>query len=82
MKWSIIILAAATATSFSQATLAAPPYDTCPYGKYRAHSGDCVESPDDSLRNVTAVCCDGTYSHSESHQGACSHHGGVCEWER
>jgi Protein of unknown function (DUF3761) len=82
MKRSITILAAALAASFSRAALAAPPYDTCPYGTYQAHSGDCVPRPDYSPRNVTAICCDGTHSHSESHQGACSHHGGVCECER
>jgi hypothetical protein len=56
--------------------------DNCPYGTYQATSGDCVERPDYSSRNVTALCRDGTYSHSESHQGACSHHGGVWEFER
>jgi hypothetical protein len=23
---------------------------------------------------------DGTYSHSQNHQGTCSHHGGVAQW--
>jgi Protein of unknown function (DUF3761) len=58
------------------------PYDTCPYGTYQATSGDCVERPDYCYRDLTARCRDGTYSHSESHQGACSHHGGVSEFER
>jgi len=27
-----------------------------------------------------AQCKDGTYSHAKTHQGACSHHGGVAKW--
>src|SRR5262249_26326058 len=65
-----------------QAQQAARPYNNCPYGTYQATSGDWVERPDYSNRNVTALCRDGTYSHSESHQGACSYHGGVWEFER
>jgi len=29
---------------------------------------------------ATARCKDGTYSHAQTHQGACSRHGGVAEW--
>jgi hypothetical protein len=29
---------------------------------------------------ATAQCRDGTYSHAKTHQGACSHHGGVAKW--
>jgi hypothetical protein len=29
---------------------------------------------------ATARCKDGTYSHSKSHSGTCSKHGGVAEW--
>lgn len=29
---------------------------------------------------ATARCRDGTYSHSTSRRGTCSHHGGVAEW--
>ncbi len=29
---------------------------------------------------ATAKCKDGAYSHSTSHKGACSHHGGVDQW--
>lgn len=29
---------------------------------------------------VTARCCDGSYSRARSRHGACSYHGGVCEW--
>ena len=49
-------------------------------GCYIAASGDCVERPDSSTSNVTAVCGDGTNSHSESRSGTCSRHGGVSQW--
>lgn len=52
----------------------------CPAGTYQASSGDCVEDPDSSSSNATAICRDGTDSHSESHSGTCSHHGGVAQW--
>jgi len=29
---------------------------------------------------ATALCHDGTYSFTQSHKGACSHHGGVAHW--
>lgn len=29
---------------------------------------------------ATAQCKDGTFSHAKTHQGACSHHGGVAKW--
>lgn len=47
---------------------------------YIAASGDCVQSPDSSASNVTAICRDGTDSHSETHSGTCSRHGGVAQW--
>jgi hypothetical protein len=31
------------------------------------------------VAGATAKCKDGTYSHS-THNGACSHHGGVAQW--
>jgi hypothetical protein len=33
-----------------------------------------------SAKGATAKCKDGTYSHSTSHTGACSKHGGVDTW--
>jgi len=30
--------------------------------------------------DATAQCCDNSCSYSAHHQGACSHHGGVCLW--
>jgi hypothetical protein len=61
---------------------AEPPYDDCPYGSYRAPSGDCVERPDNNPAGATAVCNDGTLSHSEHPYsgGTRSHHGGVSRY--
>lgn len=58
----------------------AGPYDDCPPGKYRAKSGDCVERPDSNSNGAKGQCCDGTDIHAEHRTGACSHHGGVCQW--
>lgn len=58
----------------------APAAAACPAGTYQAASGDCVERPDSSTSGVTAICSDGTDSHSESRSGTCSHHGGVSQW--
>jgi hypothetical protein len=44
---------------------AEPPYDDCSYGSYRAASGDCVPPPNHNPAGATAVCNDGTLSHSE-----------------
>lgn len=55
--------------------------DGCGPGYYWSSSNQtCVESPDDSPSAVTAICQDGSDSHSQSAQGTCSHHGGVTEW--
>jgi hypothetical protein len=40
----------------------------------------CVERPDNSTSDLTAVCRDGSGSHSQSTRGTCSHHGGVAQW--
>lgn len=51
---------------------------------YRSSDGSMVHRPTRSAGNyghVTAICGDGTHSYSHHHQGTCSHHGGVSEWE-
>ncbi|MCW2690871.1 MAG: hypothetical protein JWR37_5761 [Mycobacterium sp.] len=55
--------------------------DECGPGEYwsSAHQ-TCVESPDSSNSGVTAICGDGSDSHSLSHSGTCSRHGGVAQW--
>jgi hypothetical protein len=59
---------------------AAPTAAACPAGSYQASSGDCVEDPDQNTNNDTAICRDGSDSHSEHHSGTCSGHGGVAQW--
>lgn|SRR5882757_9771616 len=61
-------------------TISSGPYDDCPPGTYRAKSGDCVERPDPNSNGAKGQCCDGTDTHAEHRTGACSHHGGVCQW--
>jgi hypothetical protein len=67
---------AATASAKSVPT-APLPFLQCPAGDYQATSGDCVPSPNQSPQDSPFMCRDGTYSHSEGRQGACSHHGGI-----
>lgn len=53
----------------------------CGIGEYENSYGDCVEEPDENCgADTTAVCVDGSCSHSEHRQGTCSNHGGVEEW--
>jgi hypothetical protein len=59
---------------------AAPTAAACPAGSYQASSGDCVEAPDQNTNNDTAICRDGSDSHSEHRSGTCSGHGGVAQW--
>ena len=40
------------------------------------HSPSCGGEPDPQ----TAVCRDGSVSHSKHHSGTCSRHGGVAQW--
>jgi hypothetical protein len=52
-------------------------------GGYINVSGNCVPSPSSApaaAAGATARCNDGTYSHSQHHQGTCSSHGGVAAW--
>jgi len=52
---------------------------------YRSTDGSEVHSPtrhpSSRYGRETAICEDGTHSYSHHHRGACSHHGGVQEWE-
>ena len=53
-------------------------------GYYTNVSGHHVHRPMMASRRpagATAHCGDGSWSFSEHHQGTCSHHGGVAEWE-
>ena len=48
-------------------------------GNSSGHGGSSVQRLP-VLKKPTAICRDGTYSYSQTHQGTCSHHGGVAEW--
>jgi hypothetical protein len=55
----------------------------CPNGSYANAEGNEVCRPysaPSAPEGATAKCLDGTYSFSQTHRGACSHHGGVAEW--
>lgn len=56
------------------------PLSQCPPGYYPNSYGNCVERPDQNPGNPTALCCDGSESHSQHRSGTCSGHGGVCQW--
>ena len=52
-------------------------------GGYINVDGNCIPSPSkapSAVPGATARCNDGTYSHSQHHQGTCSSHGGVAAW--
>ncbi|PNE12373.1 MAG: hypothetical protein CR217_03950 [Beijerinckiaceae bacterium] len=56
--------------------------EECPYGQYRAASGDCVPRPNKNRAGATAICKGGSFSHSEHPHsgGTCSSHGGVLQY--
>ena len=73
-----------TSSSSNDSALPANAYDTMSYPSpsqnYRTYTnslGDQIESPDSNAVGATAICVDGTYSHSVSSSGTCSSHGGV-----
>ncbi|MGJ0118969.1 DUF3761 domain-containing protein [Williamsia sp. MIQD14] len=49
--------------------------DGCGSGYYENSRGSCIPEPDSSPTGIR--CEDGTYSHAETRQGACSNHGGI-----
>lgn len=51
----------------------------CPPGTYKNSAGNCVEDPDGN-KHGTAICRDGTESHSQHRSDTCSGHGGVSQW--
>ena len=79
------------ATSASAASAVAQPA-TAPqesqlveHGHYTNKSGAVVHSAAHSVSGqapagASAKCRDGTFSFSQHHSGACSHHGGVANW--
>lgn len=78
------IIAEGTYVAPAPAAKSAPqstPPSQCANGTYVNTAGETVCRPSQTnTSGATARCHDGTYSYSHSHQGACSHHGGVAEW--
>lgn len=58
----------------------APPATGARAGTYTNSRGQQIERPDANAAGATAVCKDGTDSHSASRSGTCSRHGGVARW--
>ena len=52
----------------------------CNSRSYTNSDGQRVHSPSCKSKNFTAICRDGSYSHSRHHRGTCSRHGGVRMW--
>ena len=82
-KW--LAAAAANANRKAPKTPKSPPATrsgSCA-GGYINVDGNCIASPSkapSAAQGATARCNDGTYSHSQHHQGTCSSHGGVAAW--
>ena len=69
-----------TGLGIGWSAISSSPYDDCPPGTYQNKNGDCVERPDSNRSGATGQCCDGTDTHAEHRTGACSRHGGICQW--
>jgi len=48
--------------------------------KPAAKAAATVKASNTDPTGATGKCKDGTYTHSKTHSGACSHHGGVASW--
>jgi Protein of unknown function (DUF3761) len=70
-------VAAATAKATTVSAKSAAPAAAAATGSGTMGSGAGVSS---DPTGATAQCKDGSYSHSKSHRGACSRHGGVGKW--
>ncbi|MCV7096587.1 DUF3761 domain-containing protein [Mycobacterium kubicae] len=86
-SWIIAVVAAGgLAVGAPAAAVAAPgpgsiaTTSACPSGSYENSSGTCVPRPNNSDTDVSAVCQDGSHSHSQHRSGTCSGHGGVGQW--
>ncbi len=78
------LVAILTCLALSQAQAQSPPQTyPCNNDHYVNSVGHTVHSPSCGWEpgTKTAVCGDGSISHSEHHSGTCSHHGGVARWE-
>jgi hypothetical protein len=90
--WALLAIALAAPAWARDTTPPVPPGATQPdeaelatHGHYVNKSGALVHSPAKTVdgkvpSGASAQCRDGTYSFSQHHRGACSHHGGVGSW--
>jgi hypothetical protein len=80
---AIAIASASVAIGVAPPAHAGPDGSDCPWGFYRAASGDCLPDPKKGTadRPPTAICRDGDYSYSEHPHsgGTCHGHGGVAQ---
>jgi Protein of unknown function (DUF3761) len=75
--------APAPAAAPKPAAAAAPPAAAskpAPAAKPAASTATPAHSVNNDAAGATAKCKDGSYSHSTTHSGTCSKHGGVAEW--
>jgi hypothetical protein len=66
-----------TAPAAKPAPAAAPAPAAKPAASPKAAT---VKASSTDPAGATGKCKDGTYTHSKTHSGACSHHGGVASW--
>jgi hypothetical protein len=80
---AVLVAAALIVVGFAGQTREAPAYP-CKTSYYLNSAGHWVHSPSCGRKPIkrTAVCRDGSISHSKNRRGACSHHGGVARWIR
>ncbi len=71
--------AAAPAAAVALAAAAAPAAPA-PAAAPAAKAAPAATASSSNAQGATAKCKDGSFSHSASHKGACSRHGGVGEW--
>ena len=69
-----------TTTAPAASTMPAPPAATRAAATPRAAAPSAAHVSNTDPTGATALCKDGTYSHSASHRGACARHQGVAKW--
>jgi hypothetical protein len=71
----------APTTAAPAAPAAKPAAPVAPQGAMKpATAAPAAPAAGSTPAGATGKCKDGTYTHSKTHSGACSHHGGVANW--
>ncbi|MFN8355259.1 MAG: hypothetical protein U0Y10_12465 [Spirosomataceae bacterium] len=84
-KYSVIYEDRRTQPNYSTNSNSFNSYPSNNYNRYKSNSYNSNSrrynnnSNTNNSRRVGAICCDGTRSDATG-RGACSHHGGVCQW--